>query len=79
MNWRDRIVTDPKICGGQPVIRGTRVPLRTILASLASGEQIDDILRSFPTLTRDDVRAVIAFAASSAEEDVPSPPMPKVA
>jgi uncharacterized protein (DUF433 family) len=70
------IVRDPGVCGGEPVIRGTRVPLRTILASLAEGSWIDEILADFPTITENQIRAVIAFAAASAEEDFPLPEMP---
>jgi uncharacterized protein (DUF433 family) len=44
MNYQGRIVRDPKICGGEPVIRGTRVTLRTVLASLAEGSTIEEIL-----------------------------------
>lgn len=75
--YQDRIVRDPLICGGEPVIRGTRVPVRTILASLAEGDRTDDILKDFPTLTEEDVQAVIAFAAASAEEDLPPVPLPR--
>jgi len=73
VNYLDHFVRDPEICNGQPVIRGTRVILRTILSSLAEGCEQDEILRSFPSLTRDDLKAVIAFAAASAEEDLPWP------
>jgi uncharacterized protein (DUF433 family) len=76
MNYRDHIVTDPNICGGVPVIRGTRVTLRTVLASLAEGCDEREILADFPGLTKDDVKAVIAFAATSAEEDLPLPALP---
>lgn len=77
MNFHDLIVRDPAICGGQPVIRGTRVLVRAILGYLAHGETTDVILREFPSLTEDDVRAVITFAAASASEDLPSPsPIP---
>ena len=79
MDYRSHIVRDPNICGGEPVIKGTRVTLRTILASLAEGASTDEILADFPTLTDEDVRAVIAFAAASAEEDLPLPPIPNVA
>ena len=72
----DLITTDPGICGGEPVIRGTRVTLRTILASLADGDTIDQILHSFPSLKEADVRAVIAFAAASAQDDLPTPGVP---
>lgn len=77
MNYRDHIVRDPAVCGGEPVIRGTRVTLRTVLASLADGDSIEDILRDFPTLNANDVKAVIAFAAASAEEDLPVPSLPE--
>lgn len=79
LDWRAHITTDPATVGGQPVFRGTRVTLRTVLASLADGDTIEDILRAFPTLTRDHVRAAIAFAAASAEEDLPVSQIPKVA
>jgi uncharacterized protein (DUF433 family) len=71
MDYRGRIVRDPHIVGGEPVFKGTRVTLRTVLASLAEGATTNDILADFPTLSEDDVRAAIAFAAMSAEEDLP--------
>ncbi len=61
------------------MISGTRVTIRTILSSLAEGARTEDILRDFPTLTEEQVMAVIAFAAASAEEDLPLPGVPKVA
>lgn len=67
MSYHDHIVRDPNICGGEPVIRGTRVTLRTLLASLADGDDEAEILEDYPSLTRDDLKAVIAFAAASAE------------
>ena len=76
MDYQAKIVRDPKTCGGEPVIRGTRVTIRTVLASLAEGDSIESILDDFPTLTKEDVRAVIAFAAASAEEDLPVPEVP---
>ncbi len=78
IDYRKHILRNPKICGGEPVIRGTRVTLRTLLASLAGGSQPKDILRDFPSLKEKDIRAVIAFAAASAEEDLPLPPIPSV-
>lgn len=76
MDYQARIVRDPNTCGGEPVVRGTRVTIRTVLASLAEGDSIEGILDDFPTLTKEDVRAVIAFAAASAEEDLPVPEVP---
>lgn len=72
----ERIIRDPKICGGQPVFRGTRVTLRTVLASLADGDSPEEILADFPSLSAEDIRAAIAFAAASAEEDMPVPAAP---
>jgi uncharacterized protein (DUF433 family) len=66
-------------CGGELVVKGTRVTVRTLLASLAEGGSVDEILADFPTVSRDAMRAVIAFAATSAEEDMPVPPAPAVA
>ncbi len=77
MDYLDNITRDPDICGGESVIRGTRVTLRTILASLAEGDSPEALLADFPTLTEDDVRAVIAFAAASAEEDLPLAEIPR--
>ncbi len=76
MNLPDFIVCDPQICGGQPVFRGTRVTLRTVLASLAAGDDIPDVLRDFPTLTAEQVWAAVAFAAASAQDDLPIPGLP---
>lgn len=70
----DLIVRDPAVCGGQPVFAGTRVLLRVVLGYLARGESTPVILAEFPTLTEAHVRAAIAFAASSASEDLPAPP-----
>ncbi len=79
MNYQDYISRDPEICGGEPVIKGTRVTLRTILASLAQGATEEQILRDFPTVNADALRAVIAFAVASAQEDLPLPDIPDVA
>ena len=74
----ERIIRDPQLCGGEPVFKGTRVTLRTVLASLAEGDSVEEILADFPSLTASDVHAAIAFAAGSAQEDLPAPAMPRV-
>lgn len=74
--FEERIVRDLGICGGEPVFRGTRVTLRTVLASLAGGDQPQTILADFPSLKMEDIQAAIAFAAASAEEDLPVPAIP---
>ncbi|HXP79941.1 MAG TPA: DUF433 domain-containing protein [Verrucomicrobiae bacterium] len=77
-NYEARIIRDKGICGGEPVFKGTRVTLRTVLASLAGGDSTEDILSDFPTLKAEDVQAAIAFAAASAEEDLPVPAVPRI-
>jgi uncharacterized protein (DUF433 family) len=74
----EHLVRDPQICGGETVFKGTRVTLRTVLASLAEGDSVEQILADFPTLMAEDVKAAIAFAAASAEEDLPLPAVPQV-
>jgi len=75
-NYHDFFEQRPDVCGGELVIKGTRVTVRTLLASLAEGASADEILAYFPTVTAEGMRAVIAFAAASAEEDFPIPPVP---
>lgn len=79
MNFKPYITRDPAICGGEAVVTGTRITVRTILASLAEGMSAEQILADFPTLTPDGLRAVIAFAAVSAEEDLPLAAPPALA
>ena len=77
-NLKDRIIRDIQVCGGEPVFRGTRVTLRTVLASLAAGDTAEEILSDFPTLKPEDIQSAIAFAAASAEEDLPVPAVPLI-
>lgn len=79
MNYRAYFHHDPTLCGGETVIHGTRVTVRTLLASLAEGAAPDEILADFPTVTPEALRAVIAFAAASAQEDQPLPQLPGIA
>lgn len=65
-----RIVIDPKIMGGKPVIRGTRIPVYFILELIANGWAIDDIVREYPHLTREDVVAAIKYAAGVLREEI---------
>lgn len=63
MNYQERIGIDPAIRSGKPCIRGTRITVYDILEYLAGGMSEDQILRDFPALTREDVRAALEFAA----------------
>lgn len=77
-NYQERIVRDQLVCGGQAVFKGTRVTLRTVLASLAGGDSPQEILADFPSLKPEDVQAAIIFAATSAQEDLPVPELPHI-
>ncbi len=59
----DRIVWDPKVMNGRPVIKGTRVPVETILRWLGKGETVDALLAQYPSLVREDILAAQTFAA----------------
>ena len=68
MDWRKHIASDPNVCHGKACIKGTRVLVTSILDSLASGETAEQIVRSFPSVSADDVKATIAYAAELARE-----------
>jgi len=70
MNWRERIVTNPQICHGKACIRGTRIMVSVVLDNLAAGVSLEEILKSYPSLTRQDVDAAIGYAAELARESV---------
>ena len=59
----ERIVSDIKICGGEPVVKGTRIPVRVVLSHLAAGDAAAHILRDFPSLTEADIRACLKRAS----------------
>jgi uncharacterized protein (DUF433 family) len=62
------IHSDPDILGGIPVFLGTRVPLQNLIDYLSAGDTMDDFLRSFPTVTREQATAALAEAAEALEQ-----------
>lgn len=64
-NWHERIKSDPNVHHGDPCIAGTRIPVSVIVGSIADGDGIDDLLKSYPQLTAEDVRAALHFAAEA--------------
>ncbi len=58
----ERIEIHPDICNGRPVVRGTRIAVRTVLEFLAAGDSVEDVLEEYPGLTREDVQACLAYA-----------------
>ena len=63
----DRIEINPKIMVGKPVIKGTRVPVELILKMLSQGISTEEILGEYPHLTKEDIRAALAYAAEALE------------
>jgi uncharacterized protein (DUF433 family) len=66
----DRIVSNPAILGGKPIVRGTRISVELILEWIASGATRDDILRKHPHLSAADVEQALAYAASAVRNEV---------
>lgn len=64
-----RIVVDPKILCGKPVIKGTRIPVYLILNLLGAGQTIEQVLKAYPRLTKEDVLAAVAYAGSVMERE----------
>lgn len=73
MTYIERIEIDPDVMLGKPVIRGTRIPVELLLRKLADGASEDDLLSAYPRLTRDDIRAAIAYAADSLAHEMVFP------
>ena len=73
MASKDRIEITPKIMAGKPVIRGTRIPVELVLRKLAEGAKEKDLLDAYPSLSREDIKAALAYAAKSiAHEEIHS-------
>jgi uncharacterized protein (DUF433 family) len=64
MSWQDRISVDPAVRSGKPCIKGTRITVYDVLEYMAGGMGEKEILADFPDLTREDIRACLAFAAA---------------
>jgi uncharacterized protein (DUF433 family) len=70
MDWKTRITTDPAVCHGKACITGTRIMASVVLDNLAAGHSPDEVLRLYPTLHREDITAVVGYAAELARERV---------
>ncbi len=66
----ERIVSDVNICGGEPCVKGTRIPARVVLSHLAARDTVEQLLGDFPTLTEADIRACLEYASYLATEHV---------
>jgi uncharacterized protein (DUF433 family) len=66
----ERIIIDPNICHGQACIKDTRIPVHQIIAMLANGDTIEELLEEYPSLEREDITACLDYAASLAQEQI---------
>jgi len=67
-DWHNLIHSDPAILGGKPVVTGTRMAVRFLLDLLAAGSTEEQLIENYPSLTREGLRAALAFAADRIEE-----------
>ena len=72
VNWRDRIVSDPEILGGESCIKGTRIPITVVIDNLANGVTSSELIDDFPSLTREDIIAILEFASELIHAEVES-------
>ena len=70
MNWQDYITVDPEVCHGKACIKGTRIMVSLILDNLAAGLTADEIVASYPSLSREAIQAAMAYAAELARERI---------
>jgi uncharacterized protein (DUF433 family) len=64
MDWYERIVVDPEILVGKPIVKGTRLAVEFIIELLAQGWQEEDILKNYPGLTIEDIQACLSYASN---------------
>jgi uncharacterized protein (DUF433 family) len=74
--YHERIIADPRILAGKPVVKGTRIAVDLVLEELAQNPAIEELLAAHPDLTRDDVQACLAYARAivTGEDVSPKPP-----
>jgi uncharacterized protein (DUF433 family) len=70
MNWQDYITVDPNVCHGKACLKGTRIMVSVVLDNLAAGLTADEILQSYPSLSREAIQAAISYAAELTRERV---------
>lgn len=72
-NWQARITSDPDVCHGKPYIRGTRIMVSVVLDNLLEGLSPEEVVREYPALTIEDVRAALGYASDLAREEEMTP------
>ncbi len=69
MDWRERITTEPDILMGKPTVKGTRISVELIVGWLAQGWTHEQLLESYPNITRDDILAALAFTTEMLRDE----------
>ena len=69
MSWEDRIELNPDVLAGKPVIRGTRLAVEFVVDLMAQGWTEDEIIRNYPTLSSDDIRACLQYASAALQDE----------
>jgi uncharacterized protein (DUF433 family) len=70
INWQEHITIDKDIHHGEPCIKGTRVPVAIIVGSIADGMSVEEILREYPQIKRESIRAALAYAADAVRQEI---------
>jgi uncharacterized protein (DUF433 family) len=70
IHWKDFVVIDPEIHHGEPCIKGTRVPVAIIVGSIADGMTLEDVIKEYPQLKPDAIRAALSYAAEAVRQDI---------
>lgn len=73
IDWKNYITTNPEVLFGKPTLKNTRIAVDLILEKLAFGDNIDDILNSYSSLTKDDIVACLLFAAETIKNEIHIP------
>jgi uncharacterized protein (DUF433 family) len=73
MNWQERIVIDPNILVGKPVIKGTRLSVEFILDLLAQGWSESDIIENYPGIAQEDIKACLSYASDALKNEIVYP------
>lgn len=77
IRWQDHVVVSDDLHHGDPCIKGTRIPVRTLIGSLADGMKTEEILREYPQLSLDDLLGALAYAADVLSQEVLAPLKPR--
>jgi uncharacterized protein (DUF433 family) len=70
INWKNFVTSDPKIHHGEPCIKGTRVPVAILVGSVADGMTIEEVVKEYPQITSEAVRAALAYAADVLRQEI---------